>query len=110
LDVRLPLMDLQDLEFNEGEERAKKIVAEQGRMAFDLGQAPLLRGVLLRMGEREHIFGLTLHHILCDEWSLGVLMEELAELYEEDERGEESPLPQLAMQYGEYALEQRKEL
>lgn len=110
LDVRLPLMDLQDLDRNEREERAQKIVAEQGSMAFDLSQAPLLRGVLLRMGEREHVFGLTLHHILCDEWSLGVLMEELAELYEADAKGEESPLPQLAMQYGEYALEQRKEL
>ena len=80
------------------EERAQKIVAEQGSMAFDLGHAPLLRGVLLRMGEREHVFGLTLHHILCDEWSLGLLMEELAEAYEQCEKGEEPPLPQLATQ------------
>ncbi len=110
LDVRLPLIDLQGLALNEREERAQKIVAEQGSMAFDLSQAPLLRGVLLRMGEREHVFGLTLHHILCDEWSLGVLMEELAEAYEQYERGEEPSLPQLATQYGEYALEQRKEM
>jgi hypothetical protein len=109
-DIRLPLIDLQGLARNEREERAQKIVAEQGSMAFDLSQAPLLRGVLLRMGEREHVFGLTLHHILCDEWSLGVLMEELAEAYEQYERGEEPSLPQLATQYGEYALEQRKEM
>ncbi len=110
LDVRLPLVDLRDLDLSEKEERAQKIISEHGRIAFDLGQAPLFRGVLLRMGEREHVFGLTLHHILCDEWSLGVFMEELAALYKQVESGEESLLPQLAMQYGEYALEQRKEM
>ena len=106
LDVRLTVTDLRPLEPDAREEQAKKIVAEESSAAFDLSRAPLLRGVLVRMGERDHILGLTLHHTICDEWSLGVLMEELEELYEAYGRGDESPLPELEMQYGDYALEQ----
>ncbi len=104
--IGLPLTDLRDLSSSEREERAKKIVAEQGKTIFDLSHAPLFRGALLRMDEKEYVFALTMHHILCDEWSLGVFMEELTELYEAYEKGEESPLPQLGMQYGEYARDQ----
>ncbi|HEY2495744.1 MAG TPA: amino acid adenylation domain-containing protein [Candidatus Angelobacter sp.] len=110
VDVRLPVMDLRQLEASEREEQAKKIIAEEGSKAFDLTQAPLLRGLLVRMGEREHVLGLTLHHIICDDWSLRILMSELGKLYEAYGRGEESPLPELGMQYGEYALEQREGL
>jgi amino acid adenylation domain-containing protein len=110
LDVRLPVMDLRQLEADEREEQAKKIIAEEGSKAFDLTQAPLLRGVVVRMEEREHVLGLTLHHIICDDWSLRILMSELGKLYETYGRGEESPLPELGMQYAEYALEQRQGL
>ena len=64
----------------------------------------------MRLEEREHLLGLTLHHILCDDWSLRILMRELGKLYEAYGRGEESPLPELGVQYGEYALEQRERL
>ncbi len=110
LDVRLPVVDLRALEMGDREEQARKIQAEQAGKAFDLGQAPLLRGVLVQIADDEHVLGLTLHHILCDDWSLGVLMEELGKLYEAYGRGEKSPLPKLEMQYGDYALEQREGL
>jgi hypothetical protein len=110
IDVRLPIVDLRQLEPGEREEQAKKIIAEEGSKAFDLTQAPLLRGVVVRMEEREHVLALTLHHIICDDWSLRILMSELGKLYEAYGRGEESPLPGLGMQYGEYALEQREGL
>ncbi|PYP86327.1 MAG: non-ribosomal peptide synthetase [Candidatus Angelobacter sp. Gp1-AA117] len=110
LDVRLPVLDLRQLELGEREQQARKIVAEEAAKPFELSQAPLMRGVLVRMEEREHVLGLTLHHIICDDWSLGVLMKELGKLYEAYGRGEESPLPELVMQYGEYALEQREGL
>jgi len=101
LDVRLPVLDLRQLELGEREQQARKIVAEEAAKPFELSQAPLMRGVLVRMEEREHVLGLTLHHIICDDWSLGVLMKELGKLYEAYGRGEESPLPELVMQYGE---------
>jgi amino acid adenylation domain-containing protein len=77
LDVQLPVLDLRALEGREREEKAKKVLAEQAGKAFDLAHAPLLRGVLARTGDNEHILGLTLHHIVCDDWSLGVFMDEL---------------------------------
>src|SRR6476661_3736902 len=110
LDVRLSMMDLRQLEPGAREQQAKRIVAEESSAAFDLSRAPLFRGVLVRMEEGDHVLGLTLHHSICDEWSLGVLMEELEQLYEVYGRGEESPLPELEVQYGEYALEQREGL
>ncbi|HKV90933.1 MAG TPA: condensation domain-containing protein, partial [Candidatus Angelobacter sp.] len=110
LEVRLPLIDLRVLEADEREERARKIVTEESGKPFDLSRAPLLRGLLVRTEESEYILGLTLHHIICDEWSLGVLMEEFEKLYDAYGRGEDSPLPELEMQYGDYALEQREGL
>jgi hypothetical protein len=110
LDVRLPVMDLRHVAAGEREKQAKKIIEEDGRKAFDLTQAPLWRGVLVRTEEREHVLGLTLHHILCDDWSLRILLSEWGKLYEAYGKGEESPLPELEMQYGEYALEQRERL
>src|SRR5947209_547555 len=109
-DVRVPVMDLQRLEPDAREEQAKKVIAEESSAAFDLNRAPLLRGVLVRMDDNDHGLRLTLHHSICDEWSLGVLMEELEQLYVAYGRGEESPLPELQMQYGEYALQQKQEL
>src|SRR5579864_4839744 len=110
LDVRLPVMDLRHLAAGERQEQARKIVEEEGRKAFDLTHAPLWRGILVRTEEREHVLGFTLHHILCDDWSLRILMSEWGKLYEAYGKGEESPLPELEMQYGEYALEQRERL
>ncbi len=108
--MRLPVMDLRHLAAGEREKQAKRIIEEDGRKAFDLTQAPLWRGVLVRTEEREHVLGLTLHHILCDDWSLRILLSEWGKLYEAYGKGEESPLPELEMQYGEYALEQRERL
>ncbi|HEY2391553.1 MAG TPA: amino acid adenylation domain-containing protein [Candidatus Angelobacter sp.] len=108
LEVRLPVMDLRELAPGERQERVKGVIAEEAGKAFDLSQAPLLRVVLLRTGEREHVLGLTLHHIIWDEWSLGVFIEEWGKLYEAYGRGEKSPLAELGMQYREYALEQRE--
>src|SRR6185437_8094075 len=108
LDVRLAAMDLRTLEAGEREKQAKKVVTEEAGKAFDLGHAPLLRGVLVQTGDKEHVLVLTLHHIICDDWSLGVLIEELWKLYDAYGKGKESPLPELEMQYGDYALEQRE--
>ena len=110
LDVRLPVTDLRQLDPGEREQQAKKVIAQEAGKAFDLSRAPLFRGVLIRTKDAEHILMLTLHHSICDEWSLGVLMEELEKLYEAYGKGEESPLPELEMQYGDYALQQREGL
>jgi len=72
---------------------------------FDLAQGPLWRVRLMRLGAAEHWLSLTLHHIVTDGWSMGVLVRELSQLYAAFTRGEASPLPALPVQYADAALE-----
>ena len=60
------------------------------------------------MGEAEHVVLLTMHHIITDGWSMGVLVKEVAALYEVYRRGEQSPLPELEIQYADFAVWQRE--
>src|SRR5438034_897171 len=83
---------------------------EESGTPFDLGRGPLLRGKLLRLGEEEHALLLTMHHIVSDGWSVGVLVRELGVLYEAYAGGKESPLPELPIQYADYAEWQREYL
>ncbi|WP_331124580.1 amino acid adenylation domain-containing protein, partial [Longimicrobium sp.] len=74
---------------------------------FDLARGPLLRAALLRVGPEEHLLVLCMHHIVTDGGSIGVLYRELEALYAAFARGEASPLPEPAVQYGDYARWQR---
>jgi amino acid adenylation domain-containing protein len=108
LEVSLERFDLTEVDPSQKERQAKKILAQSAGKPFNLTEAPLLRGVIIRLGEREHILGLTLHHIVCDHWSFGILWEELSTLYGVYETGQASPLPELGMQYKDYALQQKE--
>jgi amino acid adenylation domain-containing protein/non-ribosomal peptide synthase protein (TIGR01720 family) len=96
-------VDLQD----PGEGELRRLVLEEVSRPFDLKRAPLLRAKLLRLGEEDHGLVLTLHHIVSDGWSLGILARELGELYGAYRRGEEPRLPDVGIQYGDYAAWQR---
>ena len=85
-----------------GEEEARRRAKEEAEQCFDLRRGPLVRVRLLRLAEREHWLLVTLHHIIGDGWSIGILLRELAALYEG------RPLPPLAVQYGDFAAWQRK--
>ena len=87
-------------------QRLAKAEAEQ--RPFDLATGPLLRVQLLRLGEEDHVVLFTMHHIISDGWSLGVLVKEVATLYEAYIKGEASPLPELEIQYADYAVWQRE--
>jgi thioester reductase-like protein len=80
------------------------------RRPFDLTAAPLLRVVLARIGPLEHALIVSVHHIACDGWSVGVLAAELSELYGAAIAGREPALPELAVQYGDFAVWQREYL
>ncbi|MCH7346007.1 condensation domain-containing protein, partial [Pelomonas sp. CA6] len=84
----------------------------EAEQPFDLAQGPLIRGRLLHLSAREHVLLLTLHHIVADGWSLGVLMRELDLLYRayahEGMDPSEDPLPAPALQYADYTLWQRQ--
>jgi hypothetical protein len=84
--------------------QAQAIIQQEMSKPFDLGSAPLFRGVLVRLGEREHILALSIHHIVVDEWSIGILQQEMALLYAAYVQGQESPLREMPLQYADYTL------
>ncbi|HEY1528469.1 MAG TPA: non-ribosomal peptide synthase/polyketide synthase [Candidatus Angelobacter sp.] len=105
--IPLPMDDLSALDENQREERAAELIRQEAERKFDLEEGPLFRLRLLKLGAEEHILGLMMHHIISDGWSLNVLRRELALLYEAFLKGEEPPLPDLAIQYADYSQWQR---
>ncbi|MFL6233160.1 MAG: amino acid adenylation domain-containing protein, partial [Thermoanaerobaculia bacterium] len=105
LQPALPLVDLSALADPQAEIR--RLSALISRRPFDLSAGPLLRPALLKLGEGEHVLLLTFHHIASDAWSLEVLLRELAALYPAFSSGRPSPLPELPVQYADFALWQR---
>ncbi len=109
-DLSLPLVDLTTLPELESDAQARRLAREEAETPFDLAAGPLLRTTLLRLSARRHLLLVTLHHIVSDGWSVGVLIKELRALYGAYARGEESPLEELGVQYADYAEWQREHL
>jgi amino acid adenylation domain-containing protein len=103
LHVPLAVADLRVLPETERAGEARRAAAAEALQPFDLVQGPLLRVSLLQLGEQEHMLLLTMHHIISDAWSLGVLTQELLVLYDAFAVGEPSPLPELSIQYVDFA-------
>ncbi|HEX8115992.1 MAG TPA: condensation domain-containing protein, partial [Pyrinomonadaceae bacterium] len=106
--VSLPVTDLSALDESERESEAARLAGEEAGRPFDLGAGPLVRAGLLRLSAEEHVCLLTVHHIVSDGWSMGVLINEVAALYDAFSSGGESPLPELEAQYADYAVWQRQ--
>ncbi|GAB2610894.1 hypothetical protein GCM10027168_49740 [Streptomyces capparidis] len=107
LTLDLPVTDLRGTP-DPGGDAAERIAAEAAADPFDLAEGPLLRARLLRTGDAEHVLLLTMHHLVSDRWSLGILLTELSTLYEAFTAGRPSPLPELPVQYGDFAVWQRQ--
>ncbi len=108
--VPLPLDDLAHLPESEREDEARRLVAAAVLTPFDLERGPLLRVRLLRLGEREHVLAWTVHHIVSDGWSSGVLAREVSALYAAAVGAAAPALPELPVQYADYAAWQRERL
>ncbi|MFC1718135.1 amino acid adenylation domain-containing protein, partial [Candidatus Poribacteria bacterium] len=109
-DVHIPLqiLDLQKFQRPDRESEVHRILSEMARHNFDLSQGPLLMTRLLRLSEDEHIFALVIHHIVSDGWSSNLISRELSALYQAFSSGEQSPLPELPIQYADFAIWQSK--
>jgi amino acid adenylation domain-containing protein len=92
---------------DDGQERARRLVADRVNAPFDLAAGPPLRFTLLRLGPGDHVLCLVLHHIICDGWSHGVLFDDLFASYQALAVGRDPDLPALPVQYGDIALWQR---
>ncbi len=106
--VPMPLVDLSGLPDGERVQRADELTEADARAPFDLTAGPLLRTSLLKLGEREYRWLVNVHHIVADGWSTGILVDEVGRLYTAYAAGAPSPLPELAVQYPDYALWQRE--
>ncbi|HEV2734386.1 MAG TPA: condensation domain-containing protein, partial [Longimicrobiaceae bacterium] len=90
------------------EAELRRLVAEEADAPFDLERGPLIRGRLVRLAGDEHVLLLTMHHVVSDAWSMGVLVEELSVLYAAYRGGGGDSLPPLPVQYADYAAWQRR--
>jgi len=92
----------------DGDEALEQIIDEQVRLPFDLTEGPLLRLTLVRLANDDHVLVVVLHHIVADGWSMGVLGREIGALYAQRLRPEAEPaLPELSLQYADFAVWQR---
>jgi hypothetical protein len=114
--MQVPVIDLCGLSIAQQREQASQLQYDEAQRPFDLVAGPLLRIGLLRLStasslaQQEHILLLTLHHIVIDGWSMAMLVQEIATLYQADIKGEPNPLPALPIQYADYAIFQREYL
>jgi amino acid adenylation domain-containing protein len=106
--VLLPVVDLGGLAGMRRESEVRRLADEEARRPFGLAQGPLLRTTLLALGREEHAMLLTLHHIVTDGWSMGLLVREVTALYDAFWHGRPSPLTELPFQYADFALWQRQ--
>ena len=108
LKVSLPVIDLRHLTASKRESEALRLASDEARQPFDLAVGPLLRTTLLQFDNEQYWFLLTTHHIVSDGWSLNVFFRELSALYTAFAAGEGSPLPELRIQYADFAVWQRE--
>lgn len=108
--VRLPtrVVDLRGVPASQREDRAEHIVRQDVRRPFDVADGPLVRLLLLRLDDDDLVVGLTLHHLVCDAWSMGVLTREFVSLYRAHTQEAEASLTPLPFQYTDYAEWQRE--
>ena len=109
LEIEPPVIDLGSLPEAGRRAAARRLISEEARKPFDLTRGPLVRAALLRLSGAEHVLLLTMHHIVSDGWSVGVLVRELSVLYAAYLRGADSPLVELPIQYADYAAWQREQ-
>ena len=109
LTLPLKIVDLQDLPLAEREALAQRLAAEEADYHFDLEDGPLMKTTLLRLAPKEYWLLIPMHHIITDGWSIGIFVQELQTLYNAFSNGLPSELPELPLQYADFALWQRKQ-
>src|SRR6266508_629808 len=105
---RLGVEELTGFSQEEKEEAVRRIRREDAGTGFDLSRGPLLRVKALKLEEEQHVLLYTMHHIVSDAWSMGILIREVGDLYHAYSHEQESPLKDLPIQYADYAVWQRE--
>jgi amino acid adenylation domain-containing protein len=105
---KLEVEDLRSLSQGEREAEVARMALEEAQTGFDLRRGPLLRVKILKLGVEEHVMFYTMHHIVSDRWSMGILIREVEVLYRAFIAGEPSPLKELPIQYADFSVWQRE--
>ncbi|MHB8519306.1 MAG: amino acid adenylation domain-containing protein [Limisphaerales bacterium] len=108
--VPLRVIDLEGVPAPDRETELRRLLTAEARQPFDLSQDPMLRAILWRLGEAEHVLLLVLHHIVSDAWSIAILFEDLDALYQAPVAGRAAALSELTVSYADYARWQRRSL
>ncbi|HET9913457.1 MAG TPA: amino acid adenylation domain-containing protein [Anaerolineales bacterium] len=106
--LALPVIDLQTFSAEGQGAEVQRLISNEALEPFDLARGPLIRTSLLKLKEEEYIFLVTMHHIVSDAWSIGVFIQELKVLYEAFSSGKTSPLPEMPIQYADFAQWQQE--
>jgi len=106
--IKMAKHDLRALAPVEREFEARRIARDEAETPFHLGQAPMIRAQLLQMGEEEHVLLVTMHHVVSDGWSMGILVHEFRALYEGFVKNEDPGLEEMKVQYKDFAVWQRE--
>ena len=107
-EIEIAVIDLTGLKPEERETEARRLAAIAAQDPFDLAQDQLLRATLFQLDEQDHVLHLVMHHIISDGWSLGILFREIGTLYEAFANNRPPPLPELPIQYADFASWQRQ--
>ena len=110
VNIPLEIADLTSVEERTREHEARRLAQAENMRPFDLAHGPLIRTRLIKLSPTDSVFLLTLHHIVSDGSSLLIFFRELTTIYRAFSKGETSPLPELPIQYGDYAAWQRESL
>lgn len=108
LEFSLKMLDLSNVPKGLQDEEIRERVRTEAQQPFDLERGPLFRARLLRLDEHDHVLLITMHHIVSDGWSIGILLEELVSLYANCSHGRSPSLPDLPMQYADFTEWQRE--
>ncbi len=108
--MTVPVLDVSASGAAEREAAVQELIRREMKARFDLSRGPLFRVWVVKAAEQEHVLLLVLHHIVTDEWSLGLMLRELSELYAAACAGRRAELSELPVQYGDYAMWQREML
>jgi hypothetical protein len=104
----LPLIDISHVKAEEQDAEVQRILNEVQENPFDLAKGPLVRVHVVRLGDEDHAVLVVMHHIVSDGWSMAIFMQEMLTLYQAFSQGRGSPLPELPIQYADYAQWQRE--
>jgi amino acid adenylation domain-containing protein len=107
-DSRFHLLESDLRRHGDAKAEVNRLLMVEVNTSFNLETGPLIRGLLIRESEDEHTLLITMHHIVSDGWSLGVFRNEVSKLYSTFQRGQEDPLPELAVQYADFAMWERQ--